>query len=434
MEHKTNSYGDLVRSIIRPTRDRYTLDELGPEDFTIQGKKYFRKDVGLQNPKGDLVAWSHYEPVLSERINKVLPWVVFCHGNWGSRLDALPLVLSLLPHNITVFSMDFAGSGRSDGEYVSLGWYEKDDLSTAIEYLRSQKSISTIGLWGQSMGAVTWLLYASSDHSIAGLVLDSPFSDLKRLWMELWKKNSRIPMFIWKIALRFLRRTILKKAKFDIYKLNVIKYAKKWYSPWKFFYPDEDDFVDPSHSKRLYEAYAGDKNLTEFDGDHNSIRPSFFYDSGAIFFHNVLSCDMIINEIKTPEGEDDYEELFSSEKLPEFDSTNFRKFAETLNGDEDQNVVKLDERLSEVMTKNNTEELKQQVDKEDTEMCNAIMASMNSYADENGKDEHIIDTLDRIGLFRQMTEEKSISILGDWEITEEMSIRDDKVLTSDTSF
>jgi hypothetical protein len=56
MEHKTNSYNDLVLSIIRPTRDSYSLDELGPQEFTIKGKKYFRKDVGLQNPKGDLVA------------------------------------------------------------------------------------------------------------------------------------------------------------------------------------------------------------------------------------------------------------------------------------------------------------------------------------------------------------------------------------------
>lgn len=110
--------------------------------------------------------------------------------------------------------------------------------------------------------------------------------------------------------MKFLRRSILKKAKFDIYKLDVLKYAKKCFSPCKFFYPKLDDFVDPSHSKKLHEAYVGEKSLTEFEGDHNSQRPQFFYDSASIFFHNVLQCDEIINE-KMQAEIDLNEELFN---------------------------------------------------------------------------------------------------------------------------
>ncbi len=32
----------------------------------------------------------------------------------------------------------------------------------------------------------------------------------------------------------------------------------------------------------------GDKNMIKFDGDHNSSRPQFYYDSVSIFFFNVL--------------------------------------------------------------------------------------------------------------------------------------------------
>lgn len=196
MEHKIRNYDDLVNSFIRPPRDVYTMDDLGPKEFQVKGKRYQRRDIGLTNPKGDKICCSHFEPAKSQRVNEVLPCVVFCHGNCGSRLDIFPVILSLLPHNITVFCMDFAGSGRSDGDYVSLGWYEKDDLKTVVSYLRSQKSVSSIGLWGQSMGAVTCLMYAASDPSIAGILLDSPFSNMKKLCEELCKKNSKIPMFI----------------------------------------------------------------------------------------------------------------------------------------------------------------------------------------------------------------------------------------------
>ena len=88
---------------------------------------------------------------------------------------------------MTLFCFDFSGCGLSEGEYISLGWYEREDLQVLIEYLRKNRRVSTIGLWGRSMGAVTALLYADRDPSIAGMVLDSPFANLKILVNELAK-------------------------------------------------------------------------------------------------------------------------------------------------------------------------------------------------------------------------------------------------------
>lgn len=42
----------------------------------------------------------------------------------GCRADANEAAMVLLPSNITVFTLDFSGSGLSDGDYVSLGWHE----------------------------------------------------------------------------------------------------------------------------------------------------------------------------------------------------------------------------------------------------------------------------------------------------------------------
>ena len=44
------------------------------------------------------------------------------------------------------------GCGISEGEYISLGYYERNDLDCVIQYLRDHKDVSTIGLWGRSMG------------------------------------------------------------------------------------------------------------------------------------------------------------------------------------------------------------------------------------------------------------------------------------------
>ncbi len=71
------------------------------------------------------------------------------------------------------------------GEYVSLGYYEREDLAVVIDHLRSTNTVSAIGLWGRSMGAVTALLHTDRDHTIGGIVCDSPFSDLRVLAKEL---------------------------------------------------------------------------------------------------------------------------------------------------------------------------------------------------------------------------------------------------------
>lgn len=59
-------------------------------------------------------------------------------------------------------------------------------------------------------GAVTALLYANRDPSIAGIVLDSPFSSLNTLVMELvdqFTAGSRVsvPQMATRMALSFMR-------------------------------------------------------------------------------------------------------------------------------------------------------------------------------------------------------------------------------------
>ena len=73
----------------------------------------------------------------------------------------------------------------SQGEYVSLGFYERDDLAAVVAHLRDQGNVSTLGLWGRSMGAATALMHGHRDPSIAGMVVDSAFSSLEKLAEEL---------------------------------------------------------------------------------------------------------------------------------------------------------------------------------------------------------------------------------------------------------
>ncbi|KAG0450202.1 hypothetical protein HPP92_027044 [Vanilla planifolia] len=279
----------FINFVIRPPRADYNPDQyLWESEFTLAGRKYKRQDLELLNGRGYVLKCSHYIPATLPE-NYALPCVIYCHGNSGCRADANEAAVILLPSNVTVFTLDFSGSGLSDGDYVSLGWHEKDDLKTVVSFLRDNKQISCIGLWGRSMGAVTSLLYGAEDPSIAGLVLDSAFSNLYTLMMELVDVYKiKLPKFTVKMAVQYMRRVIQRKAKFDIMRLNVVQYAPKTFIPALFGHASEDVFIQPHHSDLIYKSYAGDRNIIKFDGDHNSPRPQFFYDSVSIFFYNVL--------------------------------------------------------------------------------------------------------------------------------------------------
>lgn len=70
--------------------------------------------------------------------------------------------------------------------------------------------------------------------------------------------------------------------------LNCIKVAPKTFIPALFGHANDDKFIQPRHSDLILQSYAGDKNMIKFDGDHNSSRPQFYYDSVSIFFFNIL--------------------------------------------------------------------------------------------------------------------------------------------------
>ena len=296
MEMSVNGYSSLWKAIIRPPKDDYSYEDLGPKRFLVNRRECKRTDVDIKNGRGFNLRCSHFEPADKTRPAKKLPCVIYLHGNCSSRVESLSTVRLLLSSNITLFSFDFSGCGQSEGEYISLGWYEREDLKTVIEYLRGTETVATIGLWGRSMGAVTALLYADRDPSIGGMLLDSPFSSLKLLAEELCRKHTKVPGFVLSMALKFVRKTIKNKASFDILELTPIKNVENCFIPALFGVADQDDFIDPHHGQDLYDKYSGDKNIIRFEGDHNSERPSFLYDSALIFFLNTLQVDAVVKE------------------------------------------------------------------------------------------------------------------------------------------
>jgi pimeloyl-ACP methyl ester carboxylesterase len=266
------------------------MEALGPPAFNFCGKRFTRTDFTLRTKRGYDLECSHWEPV--ERATDRIPVVIYMHGNSSARVEVIPQLSYLLSLGLAVFSFDFAGSGKSDGDYVSLGHYEREDLSCVVAHLRATNVVSTIALWGRSMGASTALMYGDRDPSIACMILDSPFSDLTQLCEELVEKGREqgivVPNFVVNMAIRMLQGSVKKQAGFNIKSISPISHADKCFIPALFVAGEHDDFIKKHHSEQIHQVYAGDKNLIIVEGDHNSPRPKFMFDSASIFLQTCL--------------------------------------------------------------------------------------------------------------------------------------------------
>ena len=291
MESNNNkiSYETLWKFIIRPPRDEYEEELLGNFVFTYRDKQYQRKDYDLISSEGYIMKCSFIEPIDKYRPTFEMPVVLYLHGNSSSRLEGLNNLEVLLKYNINLFVIDFPGCGLSEGEYISLGYHEKNDVKIIVDFIENLPGISKIGIWGRSMGAATTLLYAYKDPRIFAICIDSPFENFKRLAEELVIKQIKLPKFIIDGALKIVQGTVKKKNGLDIYKLKPLENVSNTFQPALFIHAINDELINVEHSINLFNNYGGPKSLKCCDkGGHNSRRSKKIKKEIGDFFYKYL--------------------------------------------------------------------------------------------------------------------------------------------------
>ena len=256
--------------------------------FTAQGVK----NLKLAHQNSESTAHTYYQGSTKTRKRRRDPVVIYLHGNSSGRTEVIPQLGHLLSLGVSVVAFDFAGSGKSEGEFVSLGYYEREDLHTVIKHLRASGDVSTIALWGRSMGAATAIMYASRDPTISCMILDSSFTDLTCLAEEMVERGKdqgvNVPNFVVSVALRMIKSSIKSQAGFSIRHLSPISHVNRCFTPAMFVAGEHDDFINKHHSIKLHAKYAGDKNIVIVDGDHNSPRPRFLLQSSCLFLQSCM--------------------------------------------------------------------------------------------------------------------------------------------------
>ena len=256
-------------AIIRPKRKKYSLKDL-PTTLNYAGMEFIRiplefKNNRNQNLVGSLYYFSEKEPKEGD------PCVIYLHRNASCQLEGRFLVPNLCPHNIKVFCFDFAGCGESDGDFISLGYYESIDTNFIINTLRTRFGFQKFLLWGRSMGAATSII--TNNKFVVAKIADSSYTSIDSMVNSV-AKTSDIPSIFHPFAKWFIKNSVDSAADFDFSNVSPLQAIKNEKKPIIIGHAKEDQIVPFEQSHELFDACPNLMKLyMALPGGHNSQRP-----------------------------------------------------------------------------------------------------------------------------------------------------------------
>ena len=106
--------------------------------------------------------------------------VLVLHGVVSSGRAMLPHARRLAQQGYRAVLVDLRGHGKSDGQYLTYGVRESDDLMRVIDALESRRlTAGRLGVLGVSYGATTAIHLAGKDSRIDSVVAVAPFSTMR---------------------------------------------------------------------------------------------------------------------------------------------------------------------------------------------------------------------------------------------------------------
>jgi fermentation-respiration switch protein FrsA (DUF1100 family) len=245
---------ELYRRLFIPARPSF-LDDFGftPWEFQVN-----YEDVDLVTADGvSFGAW-FFRQSGSPQV------IVISPGHKGRRESLLGIAVALWRKGFNVLVYSYRGMPGSDRTVVTMGVREVQELESAIAFARRRVRGARIGLLGYSMGAVVSLLGAAGDPSVEALVLDSPFSDLRRVVRENIRRYTLLPgaPFVMAVGLWLrLRHGVRISESSPIAVLSGLESR-----PVFFIHGGADGITSVQHSRLLHDAYKGPREIWVVQG------------------------------------------------------------------------------------------------------------------------------------------------------------------------
>ena len=218
-------------------------------------------------------------------------WVIILHGYRSSPDSVISIGRHFSEEGYNVLVPYMRATGESEGEYIGMGWLDKDDLQCWINKIIEQNNNANIVLHGSSMGAATVLMASGDDlpSNVKAIIEDSGYTSVWDIFASEAKARFNLPAFP---VLNMFEVVANYRAKYDIKEASALEQVKKATTPILFIHGDSDDFVPKYMCEQLYEVANCKKNKLIIHGaGHTESRykePDTYYKNIFEFLDDII--------------------------------------------------------------------------------------------------------------------------------------------------
>ncbi|UJF15611.1 alpha/beta hydrolase [Jeotgalibaca sp. MA1X17-3] len=209
-------------------------------------------------------------------------WVVAVHGYGDQASKMTRWIRPFYEHGYNILAPDLRGHGKSEGDYIGMGWHDRLDLLDWVKTITNQNLDAEIVLFGVSMGAAA-VMAASGEAlppQVKVIVEDCGYTSVSDVFSYQLADLFKLPNFPVMNAANSITKL---RAGFDIYKASAVNQVKKSTTPMLFIHGDQDTFVPFEMLDQVYQAAQVEKEKVVIPGAEHAdavfVNPELYWES-----------------------------------------------------------------------------------------------------------------------------------------------------------
>jgi len=229
------------------------------------------KDIWyLQSFDGLLLKARHYNCPGSNR------WMIGVHGYGSTHEELFPGAKVFHEHGYHVLLVSCRAHDDSEGNDITMGWYDRLDMMKWIEKLLLRAPKAEIALYGISMGAATVMMISGEvlPSNVKCIIEDCGFTSVMEEFTYQIPRYLKIPAFPWNVLISLVCRL---RMGYSFQEASALSQVKKSKTPILFIHGSKDKFIPVSMVYRLYDAADCPKELYIVEGASHAV--SYYVDA-----------------------------------------------------------------------------------------------------------------------------------------------------------
>lgn len=204
--------------------------------------------------------------VVTQNSNK---WAIVVHGYGGSGKLMSDKSKYFYDMGYNVLIPDLRGHGKSEGDYIGMGWKDRLDIISWINFIIKENPNAEIVLHGTSMGAATVLMTSGENlpSNVKAIVADCAYTSAWDEFSYQLETYLKVPSYY---ILNVTNMVTKLKAGYSLKEASALESVKKATVPILFIHGDKDKFVPYSMMDKLYDATSSPKEKLTIDGGEHA--------------------------------------------------------------------------------------------------------------------------------------------------------------------